>query len=115
MGMMGKMMEFMMGRMGKEKKENMMEEMMPKMMGMMGGGKGKGGMMDMMSQMMPKMMEGMGSGDMMETMHEMMPRMMENSLTPMSEEQRRNMLTFCRKMLGEMEEKFLTQKGEANS
>jgi len=91
MGMMDKMMEFMMGRMSKEKKENMMEEMMP------------------------KMMEGMGSGDMMETMHEMMPRMMENCLTPMSEEQRRNMLTFCRKMLGEMEEKFLTQKGEANS
>ncbi len=84
-------MEFMMGRMSKEKKENMMEEMMP------------------------KMMEGMGSRDMMETMHEMMPRMMENCLTPMSEEQRRNMLTFCRKMLGEMEEKFLTQKGEANS
>ncbi len=91
MGMMDKMMEFMMGRMSKETKENMMEEMMP------------------------KMMEGMGSGDMMETMHEMMPRMMENCLTPMSEEQRRNMLTFCRKMLGEMEEKFLTQKGEANS
>ncbi len=91
MSMMDKMMEFMMGRMSKEKKENMMEEMMP------------------------KMMEGMGSRDMMETMHEMMPRMMENCLTPMSEEQRRNMLTFCRKMLGEMEEKFLTQKGEANS
>ena len=84
MGMMDKMMESMMGRMSKENKENMMEEMMP------------------------KMMEGMGSGDMMETMHEMMPRMMENCLTPMSEEQRRNMLTFCRKMLGEMEEKFLT-------
>jgi len=91
MGMMDKMMEFMMGRMSKEEKDNMMDKMMP------------------------KMMEGMGSGDMMETMHEMMPRMMENCLTPMSEEQRRNMLTFCRKMLGEMEEKFLTQKGEANS
>ena len=85
------MMEFMMGRMSKENKENMMEEMMP------------------------KMMEGMGSGDMMETMYELMPRMMENCLTPMSEEQRRNMLTFCRKMLGELEGKFLTQKGEANS
>jgi len=93
MGMMDKMMEFMMGRMSKEEKDNMMDKMMP------------------------KMMEGMGSGDMMETMHEMMPRMMENCLTPMSEEQRRNMLTFCRKMLGEMEERFLTstQKGGANS
>ena len=63
---------------------------------------------DMMDKMMPKMMESRGSGDMMETMHEMMPRMMENCLTPMSEEERRKMLTFCRTMLGEMEEKFLT-------
>ncbi len=93
MGRMNRMMEFMMGRMSKEEKDKMMEEMMP------------------------KMMESMGSGDMLETMHEMMPRMMENCLTPMSEEERQNMLTFCRKMLGEMEERFLpsTQKGGANS
>lgn len=111
--MMGKMMEFMMGRMNKmskEKKEDMMKEVMPGMMSMMGGGKGEGGMMEIMAQMMPQLMGGMGSGDMMETMHQMMPMMMENCLTPMSEEQRRDMLTFCRKMIGEMEEKFLTQK-----
>ncbi len=77
------MMEFMMGRMSKENKENMMEEMMP------------------------KMMEGMGSGDMMETMYELMPRMMENCLTPMNKEEREKMFTFCHTMLREMEEKFL--------
>ncbi len=63
---------------------------------------------DMMDKMMPKMMESMGAEDMLETMHEMMPRMMENCLGSMSEEERRKMLTFCRTMLGEMEEKFLT-------
>ena len=54
---------------------------------------------------------------MMETMHEMMPQMMENCLTSMSEEERQKMFTFCHKMLGEMEERFLTstQKGGANS
>ncbi len=46
--------------------------------------------------------------DMMETMHKMMPQMMENCLTPMSEEERRKMFSFCHTMLGEMEEKFLT-------
>ena len=46
-----------------------------------------------------------------------MPQMMENRLTLMSEEERRNMLAFCREMLGEMEKKFLasTKKGEASS
>ena len=91
MGMMDKMMELMIEGMSKEKRENLIEEMMPKMMSMM------------------------GSEDMMETMHQIMPRMMENCLTPMNEEQRRKMLTFCRKMLREMEEKFLSKKGEASS
>lgn len=41
MGLMEKMMEFMMGRMSKEEKEEMM-----------GGGESEGGMMGMMSKMM---------------------------------------------------------------
>ncbi len=82
-----------MGRMSKEEKDNMMDKMMGKFFA------------DMTAEDKQKMME------------EMMPKMMENCLTPMSEEQRRNMLTFCRKMLGEMEERFLTstQKGEPDS
>ncbi len=98
MGIMDKMMEFMMGRMSKEEKDNMMdkmmdkffadmtaedkqkmmEEMMPKMMmGMMGGSKGEGGMMGGskgeggMMGMMSKMMEGGKEGEM-----PMMPKMM---------------------------------------
>ena len=89
----------------------MMSQMMPKMMQGMGGSepeKMKGMMSGMMPEMMKQCMGELGSGDMMETMHEMMPQMMENCLAPMSEEERRKMLTFCRNMLGEMEEKFLT-------
>jgi len=108
-----------------------MREIMPQMMmgmmssgkveegtkGRMGMGKDKGGMMGMMPQMMHEMMGNMDSEEMMKTMHEMMPRMMGNCLTPMSEEQRRNMFKFCRKMLGEMEEKFLpsAKKGKTNT
>ena len=78
-------------------------------------------MKEMMSNMMPEMMKGcmesMGSGDMMEIMHEMMPKMMENCLTAMNKEERQQMLSFCHRMLGEMEEKFgtSTQKEGANS
>jgi hypothetical protein len=88
MGMMERMMGFMMGRMSKEEKEEMMgkmmerffanmtaedkekmmEAMMPKMMmGMMGEGEGECGPMEMMS----KMMEGGQEGEM-----PMMPQMM---------------------------------------
>ena len=113
MGFMDGMMNRWIKKQNPQQKRDMMVKMMPKMM----EGMGAEDMMTMMSQMMPKMMESMGSGDMMETMYDMMPKMMENCLTPMNEEERRNMLTFCRKMLGEMEERFLafTQKGEANS
>ena len=142
--MMDKMMKEFFADMTAEDKKKMMMEMMPQMMeginmremmpqmmmGMMSSGKGEGGikdrmgrgknkegMMGMMPQMMHEMMGDMDSEEMMKTMHEMMPRMMENCLTPMSEEHRRNMFKFCRKMLGEMEEQFLpsAKKGKTNS
>ncbi len=103
MSFMNKMMEQMMGRMDKEKKQDMMKSMMPKMMKDME----PGDMMGMMSEMMPKMMESMGGGDMMDMMHENMPKMMENGLTNMSQEERQKMFSFCHKMLGEMEDKFM--------
>ena len=97
MGMMEKMMGFMMGRMSKEEKDDMMgkmmdkffadmtaddkkkmmAEMMPKMMmGMMGGGEDKGGMMGMMS----KMTDGGNAMDMPmgpQMMMKMMPQCLE--------------------------------------
>ena len=65
MGMMEKMMEFMMGRMSKEEKEQMMGRMMDRFFaGMTVDDKKK-----MIAEMMPKMMEGVN-------MMEMMPKMM---------------------------------------
>ncbi len=65
MGIMDKMMEFMMGRMSKEEKEGMMGKMMDKFFGDMTIDDKK----KMMAEMMPKMMEGIN-------MMEMMPKMM---------------------------------------
>lgn len=65
MGMMDRMMEFMIGRMSKEEKEDMMEKMMEEFFAdMTAEDKQK-----MMESMMPKMMEGVN-------MMEMMPKMM---------------------------------------
>jgi len=65
MSLMDKMMDYMLGKMGKEEKQAMMDKMMegvnmmeimPKMMtSMMGGGKGAGGMMGTMSKIMEDM------------------------------------------------------------
>ncbi len=44
-------------------------------------------------------------------MHEMMPKMMDHCMSSFSDEDRRNMLGFCRGMLDEMEEKYLPTKG----
>ena len=69
MGMMSRMMDFMMGRMSKEEKEAMMDRMMEKFFAdMTADDKSK-----MMAQMMPKMMEGV---NMMEMMPQMMMSMM---------------------------------------
>jgi hypothetical protein len=106
MSVMDRVMEFKLGRMSTEQKQEMMASMMPKMMEDMG----PGDMRAMMGEMMPNMMEKMGGGDpskMMEGMHEMMPRMMEHCLGSMSKEERKKMVGFCRGMLDEMEEKYV--------
>jgi len=72
MGIMDKMMEFMMGRMSKEEKEEMMGKMMDKFFGDMTLDDRK----KMMAEMMPKMMEGI---NMMEMMPKMMMSMMGGS------------------------------------
>ncbi len=70
MGMMEKMMDFMMGKMSKKEKEDMMSKMMDKFFAdMTVEDKQK-----MMEEMMPKMMEGV---NMMEMMPKMMMSMME--------------------------------------
>jgi len=69
MGVMDKMMGFMMGRMSKEEKEGMMGKMMDKFFGDMTVDDKK----KMMAEMMPKMMEGI---NMMEMMPQMMMSMM---------------------------------------
>jgi hypothetical protein len=69
MGMMDTMMGFMMGRMSKEEKDEMMGKMMDKFFGDMTVDDKK----KMMAEMMPKMMEGI---NMMEMMPQMMMSMM---------------------------------------
>jgi len=111
--MMDKMMEFMMGRMSKGEKEEMMgrmmdrffadmtvddkkkmmAEMMPKMMeginmmGMMGGSQGECGMMGMMSKMMGGGQEGEMPA-MPQMMREMIPRCLRMMLPNMPKEKR---------------------------
>ncbi len=63
----------------------------------------------MMSTMMPAMMDpcsaSMNPREMTSTMHEMVPKMMESCFREMTVEQRRGMLSMCRSMLDEIEEK----------
>ena len=63
----------------------------------------------MMSTMMPAMMEKFASSmdpeEMTSTMHEMVPKMMESCFGKMSVEQRKGMLSMCRSMLDELEQK----------
>ncbi len=49
----------------------------------------------------------MNPEEMMKNMHKMMPEMMDNCMSSFGEEDRKNMLTFCRGMLDDMEEKHL--------
>lgn len=104
--LMNKMMDRKLSSMTMEEKKKMMENMMPKMM----EGMAPEELMGMMQGMMPKMMEFfMGGGDSkekMEGIHEFMPAMMEDCLSRMNEDDRKNMFTFCRGMLDEMEIKF---------
>ncbi len=66
-------------------------------------------MAKMMSTMMPAMMEQFASSmnpeEMTSTMHEMVPKMMESCFGKMSVEQRKGMLSMCRSMLDELEQK----------
>ena len=138
MGMMDKMMEFMMRRMSKggkgdmtdrmmekfsadntaEDKQKMMAEMIPRMtkginimemMNMMGGGKGEAGMMGMMSKMMAGAFANMNGEEIGNMIHEVMPNMMESCFSKMDVEQRKGMLKICREILNEIESKYVTQ------
>jgi len=104
--MMNKMMEKKLSSMSKEEKMKMMETMMPKMM----EGMTPDDMMGMMHSMIPKMMEfflgGENPQEKAEGIHEFMPAMMEDCMSDMADEDRKNLLGFCRGMLDNMEKKF---------
>ena len=51
-------------------------------------------------------MGGEDSKEKAENIHEFMPAMMEDCMSGMDEEERKNMLSFCRGMLDKMEKKF---------
>jgi hypothetical protein len=110
--MMNKMMEKKLSSMSKGEKMKMMETMMPKMM----EGMTSEDIMGMMETMMPKMMEyfmgGEDSKEKAENIHEFMPAMMEDCMSEMDEEERKNMLSFCRGMLDKMEKKFSSSASE---
>ena len=55
---------------------------------------------------MPKMMERMGPERMERMMTDMMPKMMDTCFSAMDKERRQFMLTHCRGMLDEVEEKY---------
>ncbi len=61
--------------------------------------------------MVPTMMKGFASGaesgEMIDTMHEVVPKMMEACMKSMKEDERREMLSFCRGMLDPMENRFV--------
>lgn len=92
-------MEFMMGRMSKGEKEDMMCKMM-------GGGESEGGMMGMMSKMMGTGMGSMKSGEMKQMMHESMPQMMRECFGHMEAEDRKETLSMCRSILDDIETEF---------
>ena len=53
------------------------------------------------------MMEKMGSEEMENMMIDMMPRMMDTCFSEMDTERRKFMLTHCRSMLDQMDEKYV--------
>ncbi len=89
------MMNMMMGRKSPEDVTKMMGEMMPQMMEKMG----PEGMAKMMGKMGHEEIEGM--------MLDMMPRMMDTCFSAMDRERRQFMLTHCRSMLDQMDEKYM--------
>ncbi len=111
MGFQQRMMNMMMGRKSPEDVSKMMGEMMPQMMEKMGSegmSKMMGEMMpQMMEKMMPQMMGNMGHEEIESMMLDMMPRMMDNCFSAMDNERRQFMLTHCRGMLDQMEEKYM--------
>ena len=97
MGIMDKMMGFMVGRMSREEKEKMMGKMMDKFFGDMTVEEKK----KMMAEMMPKMMEGI---NMMEMMPKMMMSMMgggegEGGMMEMMPQMMTEMMPQCLKMM----------------
>ncbi len=87
MGFRQRMMNMMMGKKSPEDITKMMGEMMP--------------------QMMPQMMGKMGNEEIERMMLDMMPRMMDTCFSEMDRERRQFMLTHCRGMLDQMEEKYM--------
>ncbi len=78
-----------------------------RMMNMMMGRKSSEDMSKMMGEMMPQMMGKMGQEEIERMMLDMMPRMMDTCFSEMDMERRQFMLTHCRAMLDQMEEKYL--------
>ena len=103
MGIQQQMMNVMMGRKSPEDTRKMMSEMMPLMMAKFG----PEGMAELMGSMMPQMMRSMGHAQMENMMLDMMPRMMDTCFSEMDSERREFMLTHCRSMLDQMEERYL--------
>jgi hypothetical protein len=89
------MMNMMMGKKSPEDMTKMMGEMMPQMMEKMG------------PEVMSKMMGEMGNEEIEHMMLDMMPRMMDTCFSEMDKGRRQFMLTHCRSMLDQMEEKYL--------
>lgn len=81
------------------------------MMPIMSKRMGPGAMADMMPEMMEGSIEMMQPEDMERMMHDAMPRMMESCFSRMEDEQRRSMLSMCRRTLDQVEEKFLGTTG----
>ena len=121
------MMHWWMGRKNPEELEAIMGQMMGDMMPKMRNEMGPEGMATMMGDMIPQMMEKMGPEDMPKMMGGMTPQMMEkmgheaiehmilnmmpvttdNCFSAMDKERRVFMLTHCRSMLDQMEEKYV--------
>ena len=77
------------------------------MMPIMSKKMGPVGMADLMPDMMEGSFEQMLPEDMQRMMHDAMPKMMESCFSRMGDEQRRSMLSMCRRTLDQVEEKFL--------
>ena len=77
------------------------------MMNMMMRGKNPDDVTKMMGEMMPQMVGKMGSEEIERMMLDMMPRMMDTRFAEMARERRQFMLTHCRGMPNQMDEKYL--------